>query len=125
MHKGILKIAIILSAVTVILGAFAAHLLKKQISASSMMIFETGVRYQSYHAVALFISSFLYKDYGKRYCLIAAYLFLMGIFLFSGSLYLLAYLGSAYQWIGIITPLGGLSFIAGWGMLYLSVRQTK
>jgi len=125
MHKGILKWAILLSAITVILGAFAAHLLKKHISESSMMIFETGVRYQSYHSLALFISSFLYKEYVKKYVLMAARLFTIGIFLFSGSLYLLAWLGPTYQIIGIITPFGGLSFIVGWGMLYLSVQKTK
>ena len=122
MHKGILKTALLLSAFSVILGAFAAHALKKNVDAGSVSIFETGVRYQFYHAFAILISGILYKEFNQKIILKAYYSFLIGVLLFCGSLYVLTIM-SDYSWIGIITPFGGLSFIIGWCLLFYAVYK--
>lgn len=122
MHKGILKAGLLISAFSVILGAFAAHALKKIVEPSSIAIFETGVRYQFYHAFAILISGILFTACNQKMVLKAYYFFLTGLILFCGSLYLLAIL-SDYSWIGIITPFGGLSFIVGWCLLFYAVYK--
>ncbi len=124
MHRSILKAGILLSALSVILGAFAAHGLKKIIPVNSIAIFETGVRYQFYHAFALIITAFLYKEFDHRKIKLAAKLFLVGILLFSGSLYLLS-LMPQYPIAGFITPFGGVFFIVGWLMLYRAVTTKQ
>ncbi|MEP6711685.1 MAG: DUF423 domain-containing protein, partial [Ferruginibacter sp.] len=86
--------------------------------------FETAVRYQFYHVFALFITAILYKDFKFKTTLFAGYLFITGIFLFSGSLYFLAFLQAfvkpGYTWVGALTPLGGVAFIGGWILLFIS-----
>jgi uncharacterized membrane protein YgdD (TMEM256/DUF423 family) len=89
-------------------GAFAAHGLKPRLSADALAIFETGARYQMYHALAMALAALIAQTR-------AAALFLVGIILFSGSLYLLALTGIGI--LGAITPIGGLCFIAGWGLV--------
>ncbi len=121
MHKNFIKIAAILGALTVLLGAFGAHTLKEIISEKSLAIFETGVRYQFYHLVALLIIGMIYKEYSNRRLIWAGRCFLIGILLFSGSLYLLAIAGPSYSIIGIITPFGGGLFILGWIFLFSGV----
>ena len=122
MYKGFIKTAAILGALCVLLGAFAAHTLKQRISAYAVDIFETGVRYQFYHVFALLATGILYKDFGNKFIKWAGTFFIAGIILFSGSLYLLTYIKatalSGFNWIGAITPLGGLSFIIGWICLF-------
>ena len=122
MHKGFLKTAAILGALSVGLGAFAAHTLKQHISENAVNIFETGARYQFYHVFALFVAGILQKDFHNKFIKWAGIFFIAGIILFSGSLYLLTYIkGTAvpgYNWIGAITPFGGISFIAGWICLF-------
>ena len=125
MHKGFLKTAFIFAATAVILGAFGAHGLKKIISESSLVTFETGVRYQFYHSFALMITGLVYKDLLHKWCDYAFKLFTSGIFLFSGSLYLLAILGVQYRFLGAITPLGGVCFIIGWLMLFRASAEKK
>jgi uncharacterized membrane protein YgdD (TMEM256/DUF423 family) len=124
MHKGFLKTACILAALTVALGAFGAHTLKNYVSNTALATFETGVRYQFYHVFALLVTGILFKDFPVRTTKLAGWLFIMGIFLFSGSLYMLAVLQATVQpgfrWIGAITPLGGVCFIAGWLLLLAS-----
>ncbi|MEO6538348.1 MAG: DUF423 domain-containing protein [Ferruginibacter sp.] len=124
MHKGFLKTAAVLAALSVLLGAFAAHGLKGKISDQAILIFETAVRYQFYHVFALFITAILYKDFHFNTTFIAGVCFIAGIILFCGSLYILAGLQAAvqpgYRWVGAITPLGGLAFIVGWLLLLLS-----
>ena len=101
----------------VALGAFGAHTLKWEISSELLAVFETGVRYQMYHAFALFAAGyFLQSTHGTKFE-IAAWLFVAGVVLFSGSLYVLAMTG--IRSFGIITPLGGLSFLGGWLMITL------
>lgn len=124
MHKRFLKAGAFFGALSVILGAFAAHTIKEKVSPDVLAIFETGVRYQFYHAFALLITGILYKEFPVKCVLWAGRLFICGILLFSGSLYLLAFLKSSGRadllWAGIITPFGGAAFIAGWIFLLVS-----
>jgi len=124
MHKGIFKLGSILAAVTVLLGAFAAHGLRSRLSEYGFSVFETGVKYQFYHTIAIMIAALAYREANPKLVLNAARLFLVGIIVFSGSLYLLA-LNEGLKWLGAITPFGGVSFIAGWVMLFLSVMRTR
>ena len=123
MHKGILKTGIFFCIMSVVLGAFATHGLKDRLSNSSLIIFETGIRYQFYHSFALLITAMLYKEYQNYYIIHSARFFIAGIILFSGSLYLLAMLLPAFTFVGIVTPLGGISFIMGWFMLFRAIRK--
>ncbi len=109
------------AALGIALGAFGAHGLRSLISLESLQIFETGVRYQMYHAFALIICGILgHNRYGNPSTLrISILLFIIGIVLFSGSLYVLAV--SDTRWVGFITPLGGIAFLAGWVSLLLAV----
>jgi uncharacterized membrane protein YgdD (TMEM256/DUF423 family) len=124
MHKGFLKIGVFLGALSVMLGAFAAHTIKSRVSPDGLAIFETGVRYQMYHVFAILITAILYKEFPTKSMIWAGKLFLIGIVLFSGSLYLLTYVKAIaadnFLWLGAITPFGGVAFIAGWGMLFKS-----
>lgn len=125
MHKGFLKTAFILAALSVALGAFAAHGLKNYVSNNALATFDIAVRYQFYHVFALMVTAILYKEFAGTSIKIAGWLFLTGIVLFSGSLYVLAMQQAAVQpglkWIGAITPFGGLCFIAGWLFLFGSL----
>ena len=122
MYKAFIKAAAILGAFSVVLGAFATHTLKQNISENAVNIFETGVRYQFYHVFALLAAGILYKDFPTKFIKWAGIFFIAGIILFSGSLYLLTYIKGidmqGYNWVGAITPLGGLSFILGWICLF-------
>jgi uncharacterized membrane protein YgdD (TMEM256/DUF423 family) len=101
---------------SVALGAFAAHGLRGRLSAELLSTFQTGVQYHMYHALALFGVGLLTLNYpAASLPKVSGYLFLAGILLFSGSLYLLSFTG--VRWLGAITPLGGLAFLAGWGTL--------
>ena len=123
MHRKILILGLFFSLLAVVLGAFGAHALKALVSQDKLQIFETGVRYQFMHALALIALS-LYgsqNEYnrGKQKAIgWSAHFFLIGIFLFSGSLYLLTLLSTSSfpmaRFLGPITPLGGLCFIVGW-----------
>ena len=124
MHKGFLKIAALTGALSVMLGAFAAHGLKFLLSVDNLQVFETAVRYQFYHVFALLAVGILYKEFPGKLMRWAGNLFVAGIILFSGSLYLLCYVKHAempLNWLGAITPFGGAAFIAGWIMLFLGV----
>src|SRR5689334_20870546 len=113
MHKSFLRTASLLGALAVALGAFGAHSIKGRVADAAVNTFETGVRYQFFHVIALFIVGILYKDFGNRWLTWAGDLFMAGIFLFSGSLYVLtgfmAAVKPGFEWIGIITPFGGLA----------------
>lgn len=126
MHKRLLVTAAILGFLSVALGAFGAHIVKQWLDAPSLAIFETGVRYQFYHVFAIALTAVLYPSFPGKKIIMAGNLFLAGTCLFSGSLYLLAFLGTGnFRWIGAITPLGGLAFLAGWFFLALAVLQRK
>lgn len=106
----------------VVLGAFAAHGLQSRVAEASIHTFEIGVRYQFYHAFALLILGLLSAQAPAKHLDRAAYFFLLGILLFSGSLYVLALkslIGFSVSWIGPLTPIGGVFFIIGWGFLLL------
>ena len=96
----------------VALGAFGAHGLKGRLTPEDLAIFETGVRYQMYHALALLLlaASFA-RNPGTAYSL-AGWGFLIGILVFSGSLYLMLFTGQ--RWLGAVTPMGGVAFLVGW-----------
>ena len=106
----------------VALGAFAAHALRSRLPADMVAVFETGVRYQVYHAFGMLAAGWADRTWGgnRRFAL-AGWSFAVGTLLFSGSLYILAVTGTA--WVGAITPAGGLFFIAGWGVLASAVWQ--
>lgn len=97
---------------TVAFGAFAAHGLRNQIPIEMLLVFNKGVQYQGLHALALLATGIMSLRHGSRALTVAGWGFLLGILLFSGSLYLLALTGSTR--LGIITPIGGLSFLIGW-----------
>ena len=96
----------------VALGAFGAHALKTRLSPDLLAAFETGVRYQMFHVFALVAAAWGWARWPGRLFSVAGGLFLAGIVIFSGSLYLLAFTGA--RWLGAVTPLGGLAFLAGW-----------
>ena len=100
---------------SVALGAFAAHGLKSQLSPEMLAAFETGVRYQMYHSLALLVAGYAARDAALQAFTYAGWLFVAGIVLFSGSLYALATTGTT--WLGAVTPFGGLAFLAGWCLL--------
>jgi uncharacterized membrane protein YgdD (TMEM256/DUF423 family) len=127
MHKTFLIIASLLAALAVVLGAFGAHGLKKIVPADTVATFQTGVQYQMYHAFALFIVAILYERFANANLQYAGIMFLTGIILFSGSLYLLVALKATEKTglggIGIITPIGGLCFIVGWILLLVGILK--
>lgn len=118
MHKTFLKTAAFLGALSVASGAFGAHALKERLAADVLAVYETAIRYQFYHVFALLAVGILYKDFPNKWVHNAGKFFIAGIILFSGSLYLLTALkgmgNDNMNWIGAITPLGGLCFILGW-----------
>jgi len=115
MQQFFLSFAALSSFLSVCLGAFAAHGLKHHITPESLIIWQTGVQYQMYHALALLAVGLLYQFRASKALKLSGLAFILGSFLFSGSLYALA-LG-APNVIGFMTPLGGLSFLVGWAAL--------
>ncbi|MGB5600776.1 MAG: DUF423 domain-containing protein [Thiothrix litoralis] len=105
----------------VILGAFGAHGLEQLVDAKMLQRFHTGVEYQFYHSLALLLISILYKSIRNKYVMFAGYAFLLGMVLFSGSLY--AYVLTGVKGFAMVTPLGGLSFMIGWALLAFSSRN--
>ena len=97
------------------LGAFGSHALRDKISPQSLEIFKTGIFYHLIHALGLFVVAWLTTNSSDPKIHFAGLAFMTGIFLFSGSLYLLAI--TETKMIGIITPLGGLCFLAGWFLI--------
>ncbi|RYY25817.1 MAG: DUF423 domain-containing protein [Chitinophagaceae bacterium] len=128
MHKGFLITGSALAGLAVILGAFGAHGLKKFVPADAVSTFETGVRYQIYHCFALIIVGILAEKFNLAWMTYAGYAFLAGILLFSGSLYVLTALKATgtvgLTGIGIITPFGGLFFVAGWIFMMIAFLKT-
>jgi uncharacterized membrane protein YgdD (TMEM256/DUF423 family) len=99
-------------------GAFGAHGLRGRLSAEMLAVFETGVRYQMYHALALMALAAISDRLNGRLIEAAGWLFIAGIVVFSGSLYVLAVTGVTV--LGAITPIGGVAFLAGWACLVLA-----
>ncbi len=103
------------------LGAFGSHYLRTKLSAEMLDIFEIGVRYQMYHALGLIAVAWATSRWPEINLNSAGWAFIIGIVLFSGSLYLLSITGM--RWLGVVTPIGGLSFLAGWAILVWSVGR--
>jgi uncharacterized membrane protein YgdD (TMEM256/DUF423 family) len=101
--------------IAVALGAFGAHALRGRLTPDMLAVFETGVRYQMYHVLALLLVAAIVPRFGGWLVLSAGWLFVAGIVLFSGSLYLLAFTGVTM--LGAVTPVGGLAFLLGWAAL--------
>lgn len=124
MNNFFLIIASLNGFIAVSLGAFAAHGLKNSLTPDLLTTFQTGVQYHMYHALALFGVGLLALYYPNQSAVrISGYLFLVGILLFSGSLYILAL--SGIRWLGAITPLGGVAFLAGWALLAWSMFRAQ
>jgi uncharacterized membrane protein YgdD (TMEM256/DUF423 family) len=101
--------------IAVALGAFGAHGLRTRIVPDMLTTFEIGVRYQMYHALALLVVGAIAARLPAGAVSAAGWLFVAGTVIFSGSLYILALTGQ--RWLGAVTPLGGLAFLAGWAVL--------
>jgi len=99
-------------------GAFGAHGLRGRLTPDMLAVFETGVRYHMYHALALLLTAALVPRIEGKAIVAAGWLFVAGIVLFSGSLYLLAVTGVTV--LGAITPIGGVAFLAGWALLAIA-----
>lgn len=127
MHKTFLILGTLLAGLGVVLGAFGAHGLKKFVGPETVGTFQTGVQYQMYHAFALLLVGILYERLPQAQLNWAGWLFAGGVLLFSGSLYALAALKAAgkvgLSGVGIITPIGGLLFVAGWSFLLLGLLK--
>jgi uncharacterized membrane protein YgdD (TMEM256/DUF423 family) len=102
-------------------GAFGAHALRSRLPADLLAVFETGARYQMYHALALLAVAWAVTRWPGVSVRAAGWLFIGGTVLFSGSLYLLAFTG--VRWLGAITPLGGLLFLGGWASLTIGLLK--
>lgn len=118
MDRTFVMIGALAGVVGVALGAFGAHGLRGRLSPEMLAVFETGVRYQMYHALALLALGALGTAIGGRLLTIAGWSFTAGIVLFSGSLYLLAL--TDIRMLGAITPLGGVAFLVGWACLAIA-----
>lgn len=105
---------------TVAIGAFGAHGLKPQLTEYAYQIFQTGVLYQAIHSLALVTVGILQRLKVPN-LMLSGWSFILGILLFSGSLYLMAITG--IKWLGAITPIGGTAFLIGWLLLALRVRK--
>ena len=118
-----LSIAAINGALAVAAGAFGAHGLQSRIDAHALQLFETGARYQMYHALAIGLAAFAMRDAAATPAATSAGFFLAGILFFSGSLYLLALTGM--RSFAIVTPFGGVCFLVGWGILAFAATRLK
>jgi uncharacterized membrane protein YgdD (TMEM256/DUF423 family) len=115
--RSLIALGAINGGIAVAAGAFGAHGLKERISQHSLEIFETAVRYQMFHALAMILCAVIATSGART----AGWLFQAGIVVFSGSLYLLAL--TETKWLGAITPVGGLAFLAGWAALAWSALR--
>jgi len=118
MDKTFLLIGSLAGFIAVAFGAFGAHALRGRLTPELLAAFETGVRYQMYHALAVIAVGLMLGRMGGWLFATAGWLFTAGIVLFSGSLYVLALTGITT--FGAITPLGGLAFLAGWACLIVA-----
>ena len=121
MSKTILMTASVLLALAVAIGAFGAHGLKSHLSAEMIQIYKTGVEYHFYHGLGLLLIGVIAISFPSELLKWSAIFLMVGIILFSGSLYILSITG--IKWLGAITPFGGLSFIAGWVLLFVAVLK--
>src|ERR1700754_4085811 len=129
MYKTALIAGILFAGLAVMIGAFGAHGLKPLLSPEDLQVFDTGVKYQFYHSFALLVAGTLYASCPFKQVRSASVFFIIGILLFSGSLYAITLLKIKGQvglgGVGILTPIGGLCFIIGWLLLLFAVIRKK
>jgi uncharacterized membrane protein YgdD (TMEM256/DUF423 family) len=119
-----IKVGALTAMLSVVLGAFGAHLLKDRISVDALEVYNTGVQYHMFHAIGILLIALLIERLpSQKLAIWAARLHMIGIVLFSGSLYALAL--SGVKALGAITPLGGIAFIAGWICMALAARPVR
>lgn len=125
MHKTYLIIGSLLAGLSVALGAFGAHGLKKIVAPEAVASFQTGVQYQMYHAFALLILGILFDRFAGSLLNYSGIFFLVGVLFFSGSIYLATALIAMNKDVPVavrlITPLGGVAFIIGWLLLFIAL----
>lgn len=124
MTQTFLRLAGVFGFLGVALGAFGAHALRSKLDARDLEIFETGVRYQMYHAFALALIAWLGTRVGPEgagLVRVGGWAFVTGVLVFSGSLYALVL--TQTRWLGAITPLGGVAFLVGWACVVLAARH--
>lgn len=124
MKRLFLFLGALFGGLAVVLGAFGAHALKARLTPELVATFETGVRYQMYHALALLVLALVAERRPTDGLLtFGGWLFVVGILLFSGSLYVLTL--SGIRWLGAITPVGGTAFIIGWFCLAVATLRGR
>jgi len=125
MVRVFLVIAAISGGLSVAAGAFSSHALREKLSEQSLSIFETGARYQMYHAITLLLVALLLsqKQFPQPTLVAAGWAFIAGIAVFSGSLYALSLTG--VKVLGAVAPLGGAAFMVGWGCLAIAAFGSK
>ena len=127
MERKITSVAALMGVLAIILGAFGAHALKKQLSVEQLGAFETGVKYQMYHALFLLFLG-MTSLVGEKAKKTVFQLVVFGVIFFSGSIYLLstkAISGIDFKFIGIVTPIGGALLIVAWSILFLNILKVK
>ena len=122
MDRTFLALGALFAALAVAAGAFGAHGLRARLSPDMLAVFETGARYQMYHALGLIAVAWAAARWPQTSFALAGWCMVAGIVVFSGSLYLLSLTGQ--RWLGAITPLGGLAFMAGWVALALAAWRS-
>jgi uncharacterized membrane protein YgdD (TMEM256/DUF423 family) len=129
MKKNLLLAGTLFALLSVLLGAMGSHALKPYLSPEDFVSYDTAVRYQMYHALAILFTALFMSHSNTKYCSIAGMLFAFGIVLFSGSLYFITYFKTQgitiSPFIGMLTPLGGLMLACGWLMLAVSIFKHK
>jgi len=127
MDKQFLSISFILGAIAVAFGAFGAHALKEMVDEKAIQTWQTAVQYHFYHLFAIALTGILLKQGVNSWYKRAGYLFIAGIIIFSGSLYTMILLkasgAASVNWLGAITPIGGVCFIAGWLLLFAGIKK--
>ena len=121
MNKSVLLKGAILGTIAIIFGALGAHALKNVLTPEQLSSFETGVKYQMYHALLLVMLSIMIKQIHSKYLLVAVNFIFIGVILFSGSIYLLTiknlFTLDYLKFVGPITPIGGILLVIGWCLL--------
>lgn len=127
--KTLILLTSAMGAIAIILGAFGSHYLAERLAPKSLSAFRTGVDYHFYHTLAMFCTALLYRAYRIKGLFYVGLYFLGGIFLFSGSLYILAlkdYMGWPIpKAFGLLTPLGGLGLMGAWAAIFFTVIRIK
>ena len=123
MTKNLFLSGVFFCALSVVMGAFGAHSLKDKLSQYSISIYDKAVLYQFFHAIAILFVAVLNKIFDTQDFSISGILLIIGILLFSGSLFILAI--TNMKWLGAITPIGGTLFIVGWLILFIKILKIE